>query len=63
MAKIKISGDLICRPFNISKICLRTGKFVLERKKADVAPIFQNSQVSDMKTVILMNCSLSTLKF
>ena len=38
---LKIPGDSICRPLNIIlfKTCLRTGKFPLEWKKANIVPI------------------------
>ena len=37
---LKICGDSICRPLNIIfKTCLRTGKFPLEWKKANIVPI------------------------
>ena len=40
---LKIPGDSICRPLNIIlfKTCLRTGKFPLEWKKANIVPIHQ----------------------
>ena len=37
---LKICGDSICRPLNIIfKTSLRTGKFPLECKKANIVPI------------------------
>ena len=47
---LKICGDSICRPLSIIfKICLRTGIFPLEWKKANIVPIHKKG---DKQTVI-----------
>ena len=47
---LKICGDSICRPLNIIfKTCLRTGKFPLEWKKANIVPIHKKSDKQAVK--------------
>ena len=42
---LKICGDSICKPLNIIyKTCLRTGKFPLEWKKANIVPIHKKGE-------------------
>ena len=50
---LKICGDSICRPLNISfKTCLRTGKFPLEWKKPNIVPIHNKGDKQAVKKVI-----------
>ena len=47
---LKICGDSICRPLNIIfKTCLRTGKFPLEWKKANIVPIHKKGDKQAVK--------------
>ena len=47
---LKICGDSICRPLNINfKTCLRTGKFPLEWKKANIVPIHKKGDKQAVK--------------
>ena len=47
---LKICGDSICKPLNISfKNCLRTGKFPLEWKKANIVPIHKKGDKQTVK--------------
>ena len=47
---LKICGDSICRPLNIIfKTCLRTGKFPLEWKKANIVPIYKKGEKQAVK--------------
>ena len=47
---LKTCGESICRPVNIIfKTCLRTGKFPLEWKKANIAPIHEKGDKQTVK--------------
>ena len=47
---LKICGDSICRPLNIIfRTCLRTGKFPLEWKKANIVPIHKKGDKQPVK--------------
>ena len=47
---LKICGDSIFRPLNIIfKTCLRTGKFPLEWKKANIVPIHKKGDKQAVK--------------
>ena len=106
MRMVDICDDSICRPLNIIfKCCLRTSRFPLEWKKANIISIHkkgdkqtvkncpvsllpicgkifeqffcsemlkfflendlisQNSQVSDLETLVVTNCSPSIMTF
>ena len=55
---LKLCGESICRPLNIIfKTCIRTGKFPLEWKKANVVPIYKK----DYKQIIKNYRSVSLL--
>ena len=55
---IHMLNDLICRPLNIIfKICLRTGKFPLEWKKANTVPIHKKGD----KRAVKNYCPVSLL--
>ena len=55
---LKLCGESICRPLNIIfKTCIRTGKFPLEWKKANVVSIYKN----DYKQIIKNYRSVSFL--
>ena len=48
---LKICGDSVCRPLNIIfKTCLRTGKFPLEWKKANIVPIHKKGDKQAVKS-------------
>ena len=50
---LKICGDSICRPLNIIfKTCLRTGKFPLEWKKANIVPIHKKGDEQAVKNYL-----------
>ena len=53
---LKTCGDSICRPLNIIfKTCLRTGKFTLEWKKANIVPIHKKVISKLLKTTVLFH--------
>ena len=55
---LKLCGESICRPLNIIfKTCIRTGKFPLEWKKANVVSIYKK----DYKQIIKNYRSVSLL--
>ena len=47
---LKLCGEAICRPLNITfKTCLNTGKFPLEWKKGNVVPIHEKDSKQNIK--------------
>ena len=61
---LNICGNSICRPLNIIfKTCLRTGKFPLEWKKANIVLIHRNVISKLLKTTVLFHFYRFVVKY
>ena len=61
---LKICGDSICRSLNIIlKTCLRTGKFHLQWKKANISSIHKKGDKQAVKTTVLLHFYRFVVKY